>query len=404
MPTPRVTSPWLTRLQDRLDQQARLSLRRELPAVDTRPGIIDLRHNDYLGLRHHPALADALTHAAHHHGTGSGASRLLADHDLITTFEDRWCAFKGSERALLLPTGYMANLAALGSLAMPGDLILLDRLAHASLLDAARLATASVPRVTWRTFPHNDASRAEAIAHRHRQRHPDAAILLATEAVFSMDGDLGDLAALARVRDRLNRPPAAACLIVDEAHATGVIGPAGTGLDHALHHPADLVVATGGKALGVMGGIISGPAVAIDAVVNFARPFIYSTGAMPAQAAALTAALDLLRDEPQRITRLHTIITEVRARLREAGWGVADPSQVPTPVIPLIAGEAEAALELAAALRRHGILAPAIRPPTVPRGSARVRLSLHANLGPSEIDRLIDAANSCFPVSRHPTL
>ncbi len=396
---------WLHRLQERLDQREEAGLLRHL--ADTAPvssDVIDLRHNDYLGLRRHPAVADAMLLASSTHGAGSGASRLLADDETLRQFEARWATFKQAEAALLLPTGYMANIAAINGIAMSGDLILLDRLCHASLLDAARLASAANPRVTWRTFPHQAVGRAGDLARRHIARHPDATVILVSEALFSMDGDLADLAALGALRDEINDSGhGGACVVLDEAHAVGVIGPGGAGLDAAAGRIADVLVATGGKSLGVMGGMIAGPTAVIESVVNFARPLVYSTGVMPAQAAALKKSLSLLERESWRIERLGHVIRDVRNGLREGGWLVESPEVHPTPIVPLVVGEAESAVSLSESLARQGILAPAIRPPTVPRSAARVRLSLNSGLSDEMIERVVKAVNSCGMSKEQPT-
>lgn len=331
---------------------------------------------------------------------GAGSSRLVdGTTELHERVEARFATFKGAASARIFPTGYSANLAALTALPSPGDLILQDKLNHASLVDAGRLASARrVGRpVTMRAFPHRDAARAGDIGARHLQRDPDAIVWLTTDSVFSMDGDLADLGQLAALRASLNKLArdrggvGGACLIVDEAHATGVLGECGAGVDELAGHVADIAISTAGKALGSLGGVITGPREVVEAIDNFARPFIYSTAVPPTQLACIDAALDVLRDEPGRRRRLQEIIESVRTRLREQGWPVADAATDPTPIVPLITGDVEAAQSLARRLRERGLHAPAIRPPTVARGAARVRLSLHAGLTDGEIDRLLDA-------------
>lgn len=381
--------PWIDHLRARLDQREKQGLRRTLP-VDTPASdrLIDCSGNDYLRLAHHPDMANAVSRAAHAHGVGCGSSRLLGGEAAPTRkAEARFAAFKRAESALLLPTGWMANTAAISALAQPGDLLLLDRFAHASLIDGARLAAAVHRDCRLRTFPHNRPDRARDIALRHLRRVPGAAVILITESVFSMDGDLAPVAELADLRDALASRGSPACLILDDAHATGILDPA---FNHA--RCADLVISTASKALGALGGIISGPAAAIDAVANFARSFIYSTGVPPTQAAAISAALDILEKEPHRREKLARIIRTTREALRASGWPVASADEHPTPIIPLIVGEPADAIALSHVMRDRGVITPAIRPPTVPRGSSRVRLSLHCELSNADLERIIIAA------------
>ncbi|MEC9374034.1 MAG: aminotransferase class I/II-fold pyridoxal phosphate-dependent enzyme, partial [Planctomycetota bacterium] len=247
-------------------------------------------------------------------------------------------------------------------------------------------AAAARPGPTFRTFAHNDIERAGERAARHLRGNPNAIVWLVSESVFSMDGDLADLPALAALRDRLGR----AALLLDEAHATGILGPGGAGLDAAHGHVADVIVSTASKALGSLGGIISGPHEAIAAIHNFARSHIYSTAPPPTQAAAIGAALEVIHNEPQRRERLAALVRRVRESLREAGWDVEIQTEHPTPIIPLIVGGADEAIALAAQLREQGFFAPAIRPPTVAPNTARVRLSLHCDLSDEELGRLVE--------------
>ncbi len=377
---------WRDRLNDRLRQQREQGLfRAPRPIPDH---LIDLTSNDYLNLRRHPALIEAVRAAAAEQGVGAGASRLAGGtHAIHQRVEERFAQFKGAERAILTPTGYHANIAVLTALPSAGDLILADKRSHASIIDGARLATA-MHAVTFRTFAHNDANRAHELASRHLAQSPESTVWIVTDSVFSMDGDTADLPALAQVRDNLN---GRACLITDEAHATGILGANGAGLDAQQGHIADIVVSTASKALGAQGGIITAGQTVAETINNFARSHIYTTAIAPAQAAAIDAALDIIEQEPQRRERLTQITRRVRNQLAEQGWPVAPFDTDPTPIIPLITNESEAAIELARHLEDHGFAAPAIRPPTVAPGSARVRLSLHAGLTDDEIDRLIKA-------------
>lgn len=378
--------PWTDQLRADLEDHARRANLRSLRVFDRCDRVVshgggallNLASNDYLGLATHPRLARAVTDTVARYGVGSGSSRLVAGHlEIHERLERRFAAFKHAQAALVLPTGYAANLAAVTALAGEGDAIFLDKLCHASLIDAARLSGARV-----RVFPHLNLDKLARLLARHgdaRRR------LIVTDAVFSMDGDCADLPALCAIRDRHD-----AMLLVDEAHATGVLGESGAGLaEHqGVAATIDVTVSTAGKALGSLGGIVTAPRLVIDTLINSARAFIYTTAVPPAQAAAIEAALDVLASEPSRRARLHEIIRSTRGRLRDRGWDVADD---PTPIIPLIIGDNERALNLSRRLESAGFLAPAIRPPTVPPKSARVRLSLRCDLTDDDLRRLIDA-------------
>lgn len=329
--------------------------------------LVNLASNDYLGLSQHPRIKEAAIRALETHGVGAGASRLISGHlPLHERVEVRFAQFKHAEAALLFPTGYMANLAAVTALAGENDLVCIDKLNHASLIDAARLSGANV-----RTFPHLNYDKLTRLLDQHGDRRRR---FILTDSVFSMDGDTADLPTLCDIAERLD-----AILIVDEAHATGVLGESGAGLGELQNVAGrvDVVISTASKALGALGGIVTARQEVIDTLINHARPFIYTTGAMPAQAAAIDAAMDVIRDEPQR-----------RRRVLELAQRVSD---APTPIIPIIVGESDAALALSDHLREQGFYAPAIRPPTVAPGAARVRLSLRADLEDAHVEQLIGA-------------
>ncbi len=347
-------------------------------AGDRRP-LVDLSSNDYLGLSSHPAVVAAAVAAMRRHGVGGGSSRLVAGGGPAhARLEASFADFKHAEAAVLLPTGYHANLALLGVLAGPGDLVLQDKRNHASLLDAGKLCGA-----TQRRYVHGDLGRLSKLlrctgsAARRR--------IVVTDAVFSMDGDCADLPALLALCERHD-----AWLVVDEAHGTGVLGATGSGLaEHqGVQGKVHATVSTASKALGGLGGLVTGSRDLVDLLTNAARPLIYTTAAPPAVAAAIEAAVAVVRDEPHRRERLFAIGSRLRTALAAAGWPVA---MDPTPIVPLICGTNAAALALSARLRAAGFLAPAIRPPTVPPGTARVRLSLRCDLTDTEVERLIEA-------------
>ena len=349
--------------------------------------LLNLASNDYLGLSNHPRLVVAAAEAAKTYGVGAGASRLVSGTlPLHTQVEERFAEFKHAEAALLLPTGYMANLAVLSSLARAGDLICQDKLNHASLLDAAKQSAASV-----RTYPHRSLAKLERLLARHARDAPEHRRFIVTDGIFSMDGDCADLPALSGLADRYH-----AVMVVDEAHGTGVLGAGGSGL--AEHQgvaeqiyqtgAGGVVVSTASKALGGLGGMVTGSRTVIDTLTNHARPMIYSTAIPPMQAAAVGEAVAVIQDEPARRLHLVDLCRHAHERLSAMGWPLPK-TCVPTPILPLVVGEAAAALALAEHMRQHGLLGVAIRPPTVAPGAARVRITLRADLEMDELDHAL---------------
>lgn len=391
MPAHTDISPLDQRLIDELAQREAQGLLRGLrPVSDPGPYVerdgrrlLNGASNDYLGLATHPRLQQAAADAAHRHGVGTGASRLVAGHlDLHRQLEQRFAAFKHAEAALLFPTGFTANLAVLTTLARPGDLILQDKLNHASLIDAAAYSPA-----TTRTFPHRDYAALDRKLARLAADHPDpdTHTFIVTDAVFSMDGDCADLCALLEIADHYR-----ATLVVDEAHATGVLGATGAGLAEAqgVAGQVPITVSTASKALGGLGGIVTASHPVVDALVNHARSFIYTTAVPPPQTAAILAALDVLRDEPERRQRLADITQHVTDTLRHCSSFDTPDSTHPTPILPLVTGSADSARRLADQLEAAGVFAVAIRPPTVAPNAARVRLSLRADFSDDDVGRL----------------
>jgi 8-amino-7-oxononanoate synthase len=322
--------------------------------------------NDYLGLAGHPRLAQAAVRAAATCGTGSGASRLISGTlESHLELEEAIAAFKHAEAALFFPTGYMTNLGVISALAGKGDLIVSDQFNHASLIDACRLS-----RATVRVYPHGDAARAAELL----AQGPGGGLkLLVSDGVFSMDGDLAPLPDLLRAAQEHG-----ALLVIDDAHATGVYGRTGRGsLEHwGLEPPPEAVmVGTFSKALGGLGGYVAGAREVIQALVNGCRPFIYSTAPPPAQAAVALAGLELVDAEPWRRDKLRKLCALLRQLLAEAGLRALGQEG---PIIPVLVGEADKAVALGEALRRRGVFAPAVRPPTVPPGTSRIRLTVTA--------------------------
>lgn len=349
--------------------------------------LINLAGNDYLALSCHPHLKQAGIDAINAYGTGAAASRLLGGHHPIhEQVEQRFAAFKGAQASLLLATGYTANLAVLTALAGPDDLICLDKLCHASLIDGARASGAEM-----RIYPHLNLDKLSRLL----SRRAASRAFIVTDSIFSMDGDVADLPALCDLADRHR-----AILVVDEAHATGVLGDRGAGLCElqGVSNRVDVVISTASKALGGLGGIVTARREVIEAIVDRARSFIYSTAVPPAQAAVIDAALDVLNDEPWRRQRLGYLAARLRGSLAEILPGPAighgpfrTPHSPPTPIIPVMAGSPKAAAAFSAKLGECGFHAPPIRPPTVAPGTCRLRLTLRADLEDDEIDRLIDA-------------
>ncbi|MEO0514180.1 MAG: 8-amino-7-oxononanoate synthase [Planctomycetota bacterium] len=383
------------RLENQLGELQSRSLRRSLRALPSAGKVVEvegrellnLAGNDYLALAQHPKLKVAATLAIEQFGVGSGASRLVAGHLVIhERVETKFAAFKHAEAALIFPTGYTANLAVLTSLPQAGDLICQDKLNHASLIDAAKFSPAEV-----RTYPHPQASadhaKLERLLRDHAERSPNAGRWIVTDSVFSMDGDVADLPGLCDLAERYD-----AVVVVDEAHGTGVLGETGAGLAErqGVVGRVPITISTASKALGGLGGIVTADRVVIETLVNRGRPMIYSTAVPPSQAAAIGAGVEVIRDEPERRERLASISQSIRTRLTEAGWPHLDQS-TPTPILPLVTGGVASALALQERLAAAGLLAVAIRPPTVAPGAARVRLSLRADLTDAEIESIIAA-------------
>jgi 8-amino-7-oxononanoate synthase len=384
--------PWQDQLADELHRRREHDLLRVLrphpssTRLIRREGaapLLNFASNDYLALASHPRLIAAARDAVARFGVGAGASRLVVgDLEIHRQVERHFAAFKHAEAALLCPTGYMANLAVVTALAGPGDTLFSDKLNHASLIDAARAAGGGLGSsgATVRVFPHGDLNKLERLL----ERAADARRrIIVTDSVFSMDGDLADLPTLCDLRDKYD-----AILIVDEAHGTGVLGERGSGLAEmqGVAGRIDVTVSTASKALGALGGIVTGSQLVIDTLVNTARSFIYTTAMPPAQAAVIGEAIRVVRDEPQRRERLLSLVSRVRGELRAKGWQVTDD---PTPIIPLVVGSEAAALEMSKKLENEGILCPAIRPPTVAPETCRLRLTLRCDLEDGDVEKVL---------------
>jgi 8-amino-7-oxononanoate synthase len=383
------------RLAHHSAERAQTGLLRRLRTIDRADGmwverngrrLLSFCSNDYLGLAQHPALIGALKRAADEEGVGSGSAHLICGHrSAHAALEEALAEWTGRERALLFSTGYMANLGVMQALLQRDDVCVQDKLNHACLLDGAQLAGAELKR-----YPHADVEGAA----RQLAARPDAAALLATDGVFSMDGDIAPLRELAELCRREQ-----ASLMVDDAHGLGVLGMQGEGsvTDAGLsQNDVPVLMATLGKALGCSGAFVAGSADLIDGLVQSARTYIYTTAMPPALAAATLAAVRLAQSEGWRRDKLHALIARFRAGAAQLGLPLM-PS--PTAIQPLLLGDAKAALGAAEALERDGLLVTAIRPPTVPQGKARLRITLSTAHEEADVDRLLDAL-SRVPMGR----
>jgi 8-amino-7-oxononanoate synthase len=376
-------------------ERAGQSLLRRLRTIESVDGarividgkaLLNFASNDYLGLARHPALVEALARSAAQWGVGATAAHLLGGHrEEHAELEDKLARWTGRERALLFSSGYMANLGTIQALLGEGAaasraglaLCLQDKLNHASLIDAARLSGAELER-----YLHASA----ASARRQLAARPGAAALVATDGVFSMDGDVAPLAELATLCSSQQ-----ATLMVDDAHGVGVLGADGAGSVSEAHLGQDdvpVLMATLGKALGVCGAFVAGGAALIDGLVQFARTHVYTTAAPPALAAAASAAVDIARFEGWRRDRLLRLIAHLRHGAAERGIELM-PSR--TPIQPVPIGASAAALAAAQSLQAQGFFVPAIRPPTVPAGKARLRIVLSALHEEADVERLLNA-------------
>jgi 8-amino-7-oxononanoate synthase len=356
--------------------------RRVLP----REGLINFCGNDYLGLADHPEVVRAFTAAAERHGVGSGASHLVTGHGPEhAALEEDLAAFTGREAALVFSTGYMANMGVIGALADQKSILLTDKLNHASLIDGCRLTGARALR-----YRHGDSEQATRLLAGADDRADTRLVI--TDGVFSMDGDLAPLPALARAAKA-----AKAWLVVDDAHGLGVVGARGRGSCEHFGLASDdvpVLIGTFGKAFGTFGAFVAGSRELIEFLIQKARTYIYTTALPPAVAAATRAALALSERESWRRERALALATRLRTAL--AMQGIANVEAAPhatarTTIVPVILGDAAAALEASRALENQGFLVSAIRPPTVPEGTARLRITLSAKHSESQVDALVAA-------------
>lgn len=372
------------------DLQARLAARRAEHLYRQRPllaspqgpevvvdgqRLLNFCSNDYLGLANHPEVIRAMQDGVAKWGVGGGASHLVIGHSgPHHALEEALAEFTGRPRALLFSTGYMANLAAVTALVGQGDTVLEDRLNHASLLDAGLLSGARFSR-----YLHNDA---ESLG--KRLGKAEGSTLVVTDGVFSMDGDLAELPALCAQARRHG-----AWMMVDDAHGFGALGASGAGVVEHFGLELDdvpVLVGTLGKAFGTAGAFVAGSDELIETLIQFARPYIYTTSQPPAVACATLKSMELLRSEGWRREHLQRLVARLREGAAQIGLTLMDS---PTPIQPVLIGDSARALRLSALLRERGILVGAIRPPTVPAGSARLRITLSAAHSEAQLERLL---------------
>lgn len=379
--------PLRARARTRVAEREAAGLRRNVREVEHADGVnvridgcslVSFASNDYLGLAQHPDIVRAMQEAAQQWGVGSTAAHLLGGHrGPHARLEHEVAEWLGYESALLFSTGYLANLGVMAGLLERGDVCVQDKLNHACLIDGARLSGC-----TLRRYPHNDV---EAVA-RQFDAAGDAPKMLATDGVFSMDGDLAPLRELAELsRSR------SALLFVDDAHGFGVLGNEGQGSpEHCGLGAGDvpLRMVTLGKAIACAGALVLGARDLIDALTQFARPFVYTTAMPPAVAAAAGAAIGIVRREPHRREHLAELISRFRSGAAQRGLQLM--ASV-TPIQPVWIGDAGTAVSMSNDLQQRGFHVPAIRPPTVPQGSARLRVTLSAAHTRAQVDGLLDA-------------
>ena len=375
-----------TQLQNELDERAAQSLLRQRRTLDSpqSPHIVvdgkpylSFCSNDYLGLANHPQLIAALQQGAAQYGVGAGAAHLVSGHIAAHhRLEHELAAFAGKPAALLFSTGYMANIGAVQALVGKDDTVFADKLNHASLNDAMLLSRAAVKR-----YRHNDIAQLAQLLEQTQAGRK----LVITDAVFSMDGNLAPLPELLALCEQHD-----AWLLVDDAHGFGVLGEQGRGsLAHCgITSERIIYMATLGKAAGVFGAFVAAEQVVIDTLINHARSYVYTTAAPPALACALSESLRLIARGDELRTHLRGLIMQLRGGLSDLPWRLM-PSD--TAIQPLLVGDNQAALELSDALRERGIWVAAIRPPTVPQGTARLRITLSAAHSAADVAQLIGA-------------
>jgi 8-amino-7-oxononanoate synthase len=346
--------------------------------IDGRRYIL-LGSNNYLGLTTHPKVKEAARLALERYGTGSGGSRLVSGStDLHRELEERIASFKKTEAAILFSSGYLANVGTISALVGPGDIIYSDELNHASIIDGCRLSHAEI-----RVYKHRDLDHLGFLISSDRTRGGKK--LIVTDTVFSMDGDLAPLSELVEIAEQHS-----AMLMVDEAHATGVLGKRGSGAtEHfGVEERIPIVMGTLSKAVGSLGGYVAGSRRLIDFLRNRARTYIFDTSLPASSLAASIAAIDIIEFEPERRKHLWDLIERLKSGLRDIGLNILPSNSA---VIPVLVGEAQTALDFARVLRENGVFTPAVRPPSVPPGMCRIRATLMATHNEGHIEPVLRA-------------
>ena len=373
-----------------LDERRRQGLYRSRRVLQCAQGVwvryedrdyLNFGSNNYLGLANHPALIQSSSTSLQQNGVGSGAAHLLCGHFQVHhELEQALAQFTGRAQALLFSTGYMANLALMTTFSGKGDAVFADRLAHASLLDGIRLSQAKLRR-----FDHNDCKHLETLLAAWREKNPRRRALVVTEGVFSMDGDCAPLDRIAAIAQRYR-----AMLVVDDAHGIGVIGEQGRGCvhHHGVNNQTPLLMGTFGKALGGFGAFVAGDPPLMDYIVQFARPYMYTTAPPPAMATAALTALQLLQQEPWRLENLRRRIAQFRSGAQNLGLRLIESDSA---IQPVILGDTDVATRWGETLWKQGIYTGVVRPPTVAMGQSRLRISLNADHQPEQVDILLHA-------------
>ncbi len=349
--------------------------------------VINLASNNYLGLCNHPKLREAAIAATREYGVGSGAVRTIAGTMRIhMELEEKIAAFKNVEACVVFQSGFTANAGTVSSILGKGDFILSDELNHASIIDGARLSGAKI-----KVFRHKDVAHAEELL-REIEQEPGRRLII-TDGVFSMDGDIGPVDTLADLAERYN-----AIMMVDDAHASGVLGRNGRGsVDHFnVHGRVDVQVGTLSKAIGALGGYVCGSRDLIDYLYHRARPFLFSTSHPPSVAATCIAGIDILESEPERIERLWSNTRYFQSELKQAGFdigGVTTPASE-TPITPIILGDGRQTMAFSRALFEAGVMATGIAFPTVPEGKARIRCILTSEHSLAQLDQALEIIRS----------
>ncbi|MDE0184981.1 MAG: 8-amino-7-oxononanoate synthase [Candidatus Poribacteria bacterium] len=378
---------WIGAELDRLHRAGRRRFLRTVMSAPTGRVVLDGREvitlgsNNYLGLSTHPKVIEAAANAVQVYGTGASGSRLLTGNcQLYTNLEAKIAEVKGAEAALVFSSGYLANIGAIPALARDEDLILSDALNHASIIDGCRLSKAKTQIYRHRDIDHLKFLLSQSATFRRR--------LIVTDGVFSMDGNIAPLPEIYGLAERFN-----AMVMVDEAHSFGVLGKTGGGtVEHFGLENRDIIqMGTLSKAIGGLGGYVAGGRMLIGLLINRARSFIFSTGLPPATLAAASAAIDVMRSTPELRRRLFSNIRQLATAMSEAGFRCLSTE---TQILPLILGSAKTTAKFADMLLDHGVYAPAIRPPTVPEGTGRLRISVMATHTTADLNAAIDAFNA----------